>query len=190
MRRSIKKFENLLLELLDLNQIFENHSETSIPWKSGTTLIVGDSMLGGIDEKRIHNSKVRVFPGATIEDLYFNLYPLLRKRPSNIILHIGTNNAKNDSSIYIKDKLIKLKTFIASIVPNCKIVISTLINRNDDGKAQLTVIKVNQLLMKMNIPLINNENIKYEHLGRKGLHLNQHGTGKLAVNFIKALRAL
>ena len=61
-----------------------------------TTLIVGDSMLPGIDEKRIskRDRKVNVknFPGATIDDMYNYIKPLLKKWPDNIILHVGTNN--------------------------------------------------------------------------------------------------
>ena len=41
-------------------------------WRKGKTLIAGDSILYGTDEKKICQNgsvKVRVFPGATIEDL-------------------------------------------------------------------------------------------------------------------------
>ena len=75
----------------------------------GTTLIVGDSMLYGIDETRLRNTKVRLFPGSTIEDLYLNIYPLLRKNPTNIFLVIGTNNAKTDNSAQVVEKLVKLR---------------------------------------------------------------------------------
>ena len=45
------------------------HSST-FQWPHGTTLIVNDSMLGGIEESRIvPTQKVRSFPGATIADL-------------------------------------------------------------------------------------------------------------------------
>ena len=48
-----------------------------------TILIAGDSMTNEINEKRISTNfksiKVRCFSGATIDDMYFNLIPLLRK---------------------------------------------------------------------------------------------------------------
>ena len=66
-------------------------------WRKGTTLITGDSILYGIDEKKICQNgsvKVRVFPASTIEDLQdYYIKPLLRKQPSKVILHVGTNNA-------------------------------------------------------------------------------------------------
>ena len=70
-------------------------------WKRGTTLIVGDSMLAGIEQKRIsgnRNVKLRIFPGAFTHDMYDYLKPLLKKNPDNIILHIGTNNSVNETS--------------------------------------------------------------------------------------------
>ena len=34
------------------------------------------------------------------------------------------------------------------------------------------------------VDLVDNNNIKEENLGRKGLHLNGKGIGRLAINFI------
>ena len=70
-------------------------------WKRGTTLIVGDSMLAGIEQKRIsgyRNVKVRIFPGAATHDMYEYLKPLLKKNLDNIILHFGTNNLVKETS--------------------------------------------------------------------------------------------
>ena len=61
----------------------ENAGSSSIrQWKKGTTLIVGDSMLPGMKEKRKTGNrsvKVRIFPGATTHDIYDYLKPLLKK---------------------------------------------------------------------------------------------------------------
>ena len=86
------------------------------PFPKGTCLIVRDSMLAGIDENRLktgkHNVKVRYFPGARTDDMYNYMKPLLRKLPDYIILHIGTNNALDNTSREILDKVLKLKTYI------------------------------------------------------------------------------
>ena len=171
-------------------KIYDQNLEEKAKWRKGTTLIAGDSLLFGIDEKRLRNTKVRIFPGSSIEDAYFHLYPLLRKCPTNILLLFGTNNAREDTSFQIREKLMKLKAYISSILPNCTIYLSTLITRLDDAKAQVTVQRVNDLLKKMDIPLINNDNITAEYLGKKQLHLNQRGVGKLALNFVKTLNKL
>ena len=70
-------------------------------WKKGTTLIVVDSKLAGIEERRISRNrsvKVRILPGATTHDMYDYLKPLLKKNPYNIILYVGINNSVNETS--------------------------------------------------------------------------------------------
>ena len=74
-------------------------------WPAGSCLIVGDSILTGIDEKRLARNnkvvKVRDFRGATIDDLKHHLVPLLKKKPEHIILHIGTNDAVSKTSRFL-----------------------------------------------------------------------------------------
>ena len=36
--------------------------------------------------------------------------------------------------------------------------------------------------------MVDNSNIEFEQLGRKGLHLNKWGTSKLAMNYISLIR--
>ena len=173
-----------------LSEIYEKPIDKKAFWNDRTTLIIGDSMLFGIDEGRLKYTKVRIYPGASVDDMFFNIFPLLRKNPTNIILHVGTNNAVTENSTQIMSKLSKLKYFITSILPNCKVVFSQLINRFDDAKAQLTVKETNEKLVNSEVSVIDNNNITREHLGKKGLHMNTHGTGKLAINMIKMLKRL
>ena len=133
-------------------------------------------MLYGIDESKIKNAKVQVFPGASIEDLVYHLTPLLRKIPSAVVVHIGTNNCVYNNSRVINGKLMNLKMFISSQIQNCKIVFSSLIKRNDNGKAQLMVNLVNEKLEDHQSNTVDISNIDLSHLGRKGLHMTPHGT--------------
>ena len=83
-------------------------------WKKGTTLIVGDSMLTGIEEKRISENgsiKVRVFHSATTNDKYYYLKPLLKKNPE-IILLIGANNWVNETSRDVFNGILSLKNLL------------------------------------------------------------------------------
>ena len=159
-------------------------------WRSGTTLIVGDSLLNGIEESKLRNAKVRVFPGSSIEDLVYHLTPLLRKKPSNVIIHIGTNNCVRDTARDITEKLENLKLFVQNQTQDCKIIFSSLIKRSDNAYAQLTVNSVNEQLKHLGTDIMDNNNIDWIHLGRKGHHLTPHGTGKLAMNIIKKLKNL
>ena len=39
------------------------------------------------------NVKVRHFPGSTVDDMNHHIVPILRKKPSHLIIHVGTNDA-------------------------------------------------------------------------------------------------
>ena len=47
------------------------------PWSKGTTLIIGDSILYGVEEAKLdkYNTKVRVNPGARVDDIYDYIIP-------------------------------------------------------------------------------------------------------------------
>ena len=64
--------------------------------------------------------KVRYFPGAKIKDMYHYEIPLLQKKPENIILHLGTNDAPYNSGTNILKDMIELKNFILEKLPSCK----------------------------------------------------------------------
>ena len=57
---------------------------------------MGDSILNELIEENIskqHNTRIRKFPGATVDDLYYHVHPILRKKPKHIIVRIGINDA-------------------------------------------------------------------------------------------------
>ena len=162
-------------------------------WKRGTTLIVGDSVLAGIEQKCIsgnRNIKVRIFPGATTHDMFNYPKPLLKKNPDSIILHIGTNNSVHETSRDILNGILSLKDFIEKLRPKCKVIVSNIIYRSDNGKASLTVKNVNDHLDALNIDVVDNRNIGGNCLTNSRLHLNSTGYGKLATNVIKKMKTL
>ena len=74
------------------NELLHYHNKTPpttpTPWAKGTTLIAGDSMLHEIDENRLSGAKpnsvkVRIFRGATIDDMKDFLKPYLKRSPTN-----------------------------------------------------------------------------------------------------------
>ena len=95
-------------------------------------------MLAGIEQKRISGNrkvKVRIFPGATTHDMCDYLKPLLKKNPDNIILHIGTKTSVNETSRDILNGTLSLKNFSEKLRPKCKIIVSNIIYRSDNGKS-------------------------------------------------------
>ena len=92
-------------------------------WKSGTVIIMGDSMLHGIDEKKMGKNgfvKVRCTPGSTISDFQWHyMQPLISKTPSTVIMHVGTTDAgiKKATADKIIDNLLDLKKEIDNKLP-------------------------------------------------------------------------
>ena len=52
--------------------------------------------------------KVNSFSGANIEDMEDFPTPIIRRKPDEIILHVGTNNLQNDSLGMIANNILKL----------------------------------------------------------------------------------
>ena len=134
--------------------------------------------------------KVRQFLAATITDMYNHLKPILKRHPKFLILHIGTNGTSEYTPNEIVVKVLALKIFFISQNEECKVIISTLTMRVDSSKNGNAVQKVNEILRALNIPLVKNFNIVKKHLRNRSLHLNEHGTSRLAMNFIATIRKL
>ena len=146
-------------------------------------------MISGIDQKRLSIKgrivNVQPFLGAAINDMYDYIKPLLKKAPANIILHVGTNDVPYSTSGAILDNMLSLKSFIEKTLPQSKVCISNVVKRTDNGKATLTVNKLNEHLSALQLDIVDSSNINVTGLKCGGLHLNETGAGKLAVNFIK-----
>jgi len=154
-------------------------------------LLIGDSMLNGINEKALTNDKIKVnmkyFSGAKINDIYSRLDELLEEKPNIVVIHVGTNNAPHMASNKVIDELLKMKHRVERTLPSTKVVISSLITRSDDGKANLTIKKVNRHLNQLKINVMDNENITHQDLGKKGLHLSKFGKVKFERNLINKM---
>ena len=162
-------------------------------WPKNTILIASDSILNQIDENRLSkdfNVKVRAFSGATIEDMYYYLHPLLPKEPDYILLHVCTNNSTDDDADEIVNKILCLKSWIEDILPNCTIILSEPTLRFDSPKATRTIKEVIILLNQLDILMMSNSNIEREQIGKRGLHLNDHGVRRVATNIISLIRGL
>ena len=140
---------------------------------------------------RIYRVHIRVqsISGAKIEDITSNLDELIHNDLKTIILYIGTNNTVEDIPEDIYNDLISLKTKIENKIPNCQVLISCLIRRSDNVKANKTAEKVNNFIKFTKLKFIDNGNITDKHLGRCGLHLNHNGNTIFAKNLLNAIRS-
>ena len=87
----------------------KDKSANNDQWPIGTTIIVGDSILNGIVEESSCEQgrlvKVKCFPGSTVDDLGHHIIPIIREKLTNMIIHIGTNNAHSSTPREIHDNL-------------------------------------------------------------------------------------
>ena len=170
-RKEIQTVQTENINNADNNTVQENKEE----WRKGTTLILEDlTTFGLITRKKMsRNTKVkaRYFPGAKIKDMYHYAIPLLEKKPENIILHLGTNDAPYKSDTDILKDLIELKDFILEKSPSCKkITLSTPAVRTDRENAKKNNENLTNRLKKQGIPYITHDNITHKHLYRDSLY--------------------
>ena len=160
--------------------------------KKGTTLLIGDSMLAGLREAKLSRNKkikVRFLPGAKTEDLQYHLIPYLKKKPDNIIIHIGTNDSPYKSEDLIYKEFLYVKQTIHKQHPDCKnIVVSSPIIRTDKQEANSILKKYTSILKKEEKKVIFQNIIMPSHLNKDGLHLNFNGSTVLAENHLSRIR--
>ena len=120
------------------------------------------------------------------------LLPLLKKEPTTVILHIGTNDATEngmDSDILIS-RILDLKAEIEKTVNGCKVILSLPMRRKDNNKANKILMEVCEKIITLKLEIINNSNTMVDQLGRRGLHLNQPGNARFAQNLLNKLQCV
>ena len=123
-----------------------------------------------------------------MDDLNYQTHPILRKKPKQTIILIGTNDATRSTSREILSKVLKPKTLIKEALPETEATFSTPTIRSDNRKAAPTVRNLCDHLLGLNMDILDNRNIASKHLDRKDLHLNKAGSTCLAKNIILKLR--
>ena len=191
--RNAKEREKNVKELTKSPKNDEEKVATSNEhWKNGTTLIMGDSTVSGLMEKKMSRNrkvKIRFFPGAKIKDMFHYAIPLLEKKPDYVILHVGTNDAPYKGGSDISKEILELMRFIKEKHPGCKkITLSAPIIRTDNYNANKENERFISSLNKSDVSYITHDNIIKKHLYRDGLHLNRIGFTILAENFLSFIR--
>ena len=116
--------------------------------------------------------------------------PFCGKKTDHLILHVGSNDVSNNdvTSETLFSRLLRLKSFAEYKVPGIKVVISCPTIRTDNLTANRKIIEVRKKLIGNGVNIISNENITSVHLGKKGLHLNNRGVVRLAMNLIACIK--
>jgi len=112
--------------------------------------------------------------------------PLLRRRPDKVIVHISTNNVKDDDPKRVKGKTAELVDTIRNEQTNAKIVLSSVIHRNEDRSLNGSIDQVNRavesICRQRGLDFISHNNIPEDCLNDAGLLLNHKGVYNLANN--------
>ena len=120
--------------------------------------------------------------------------PIIRKKPDQLIIHVGTNSLRDsESPTACADEIIDLISWTKSASPETEVVLSSLTARTDEDRLANQVEEVNSILKKFchrnQWKMIAHSNITAEqHLNRNGLHLNKTGTSRLASNFLDFIK--
>ena len=156
--------------------------------------IISSSMLNQMDEKRLSKNnvevKVRCHGGCTVKCSYTHLPQLFREKLDYVLLHIGSNDCTSKTSDEVLDEIQQLNKYISKTLPCAKIIISLPIMRADNAMASVIQKNLKLKLKRLFYPCLENSNIDLSDLGKKGLHLNQQGTKKMAGNIISLIKRL
>ena len=129
-------------------------------WPDHTVLITGDDVIDDVTpvttrwssphppSSTRYQVEVRPYPGACIDDMYDYLKPLLRRRPSHVILHVGFHDTSNvnKTSVDILTEIINLKTFIETVVVGITVFVSCPVVRCDDEVADLKIVYIRDMM--------------------------------------------
>ena len=78
-----------------------------------------------------------------INDMYYNLKPILKLNPDYIVLHLGTDNAFRNTANELLRKMLALKNLTTTKSKNCEFIISTMNICVDDQLCDSVVSKGN-----------------------------------------------
>ena len=170
-RKEVQTAQTEYINNADNSTVHQNNEE----WKKGYTLILGNSTIPGLIEKKLsRNCK-----------MYHHGILLLEKKPENIILHLGTNDSPYKSDTDILKDLIELKDLILGKLPNCKNIklLSTTVH-TDRENAKKNNENLTNRVKEQGIPHITHD----KHSYRDSLHLNSVDVLILAENFLSYIR--
>ena len=151
-------------------------------------VLTGDSMVNGISEKGLsvnHKIKIINFPGGTSEKILEKLDVIIKEKPDDLIVHVGTNITNN---VNLLTNVKKIFDKVSKELPSTSIAFSSIINRKDKTNIQKTLTDTNARLknfcMQKGIRFIDNSVIKEFHLDKRKLHLNKKGNSAFAKNLL------
>ena len=104
-------------------------------------------MVNGISEKGLsvnHKVKIVNFPGGTSKKILEKLDVIIKEKPDDLIVHVGTNDITNN--VNLLTNVNKIFNKVSKELPSTSIVFSLMINRKDKTSIQKTLTDTNSRL--------------------------------------------
>ena len=163
--------------------------------------LIGDSAIKGIRRNELNHhvshmsTLVKIFPGATTDDMDSYIVPILKRQPDALIIHCGTNDLRKDDPETNAKKITDIALESKKMVKH--IAVSSILARGDPDLMEGKRLQVNSLLVKSlaenEIHCIRHQNIDHEWrllLFDEGIHLNNEGTNVLGQNFVNYINTV
>ena len=153
--------------------------------------LIGDSHFNNIHENglRKENRKVNIrrWSGGGTQDMMDLVKPVIRKKPSEIIIHTGCNDLTNNINPLTNIK--KIVKLVKEASPDIKLTFSSIMTRKDAiHVTEKVIVDCNNHLknycQQNNLGFIDNSNIDETCLGKRKLHMGKKGTSMLAKNIL------
>lgn len=124
------------------NSQTKSSPQTSKPPQYNKTLIIGDSIIKGINERGLKQQvHCHGISGATVEKVLDQLSLFDLKNFTSVVISVGGNDLSNGSNVeYIEEKFDQLLLYIKKINPDCNVVICTACPRQDCVVTELNSI--------------------------------------------------
>ena len=165
--------------------------------KRSLSCLAGDSIIQHVQGRKLSMSDkhvpVKSFSGARISDMDDYLKPLLRKEPDSVILHVGTDNIRDESSLSVAEGIINMASQVQQDFPSTRLAISPLLPRSDNLELNDKIKEANKILNSLcssrGLTLLHMTNIDLTCLNRRGVHLNRKRSALLTNCYADFLRS-
>lgn len=155
--------------------------------------LIADTIICNLYPRKSSKFKdvsIRNFPGSSTDQIYEYIKTSLKRKPTEILVHVGINDITVGTDTM--GNIRKIMTLVDEDSPNTKLSFSSVILGN---KFKTMVEQMNDLNSELeelcktnNFGFIDNTNLDESCLDFKTLHLNSKGDSLLSRNILKHLR--
>lgn len=171
-----------------------HHQSPATRPRPPSVLIVASSMVRHIT---LPAAKTLCYPGARVQDIDSKIPQLLDENPSatTIIIHVGTNDLRNNQSETLKEDFMKLMDSL--LQTDRKFIASGPLPCPSFGNIKFSRVRQLHTWLKgyccsLNIPFVDNFGTFLDHpylFRQDGVHPNFHGSRLLALNMELTLKS-